>query len=180
MKPIAVLSRPTGRLGKLSVVVIIAIAVVAAGGTFAFVKMRSKSEAAETDATGEVTEEAAAEENLGPEETVDLGEFLVNIADDGGAMRYLKTQISLVVQAREHEEAGGGHGGGGKDGPQLPPAEHRIARDAVVSALCSQKFETLREDEGWSDLRDLLRSALTERLESFQVTEVLITDLVMQ
>ena len=130
------------------------------------------------------------EEKLGPAETLDLGEFLVNICDGEGGMRYVKTNMSLIVQLIEHEEeeedGGGGHGGGhggggGKDeAPQLPPNEHRLAQDAVVSVLAGQKFEDLKADDGREKLKAALLIKLDERLENYKVTEVLFTSFVMQ
>lgn len=183
------------RAGKLPIPLILGVAVLAGGGGFAATKIINKPPAdAEKAKDGETGSEEdgseAQNEKLGPAETVDLGEFLVNISDGAGEMRYVKTNMSLIVQLIEHEEdksgGGGGHGGehgsaGGKDdAPQLPPDEHRIAQDAVVSVLASEKFDKLQADDGREKLKSALLTKLDERLETYKVTEVLLTSFVMQ
>ena len=183
------------RAGKLPIPLILGVAVIAGGGGFAATKIISKPPADAEKATDGKTESdedggEAQEKKLGPAETVDLGEFLVNIADSKGEMRYLKTNMSLIVQLIEYEEDenaggaehGGGHdsAGGKDDAPQLPPNEHRLAQDAVVSVLASQKFDDLQADDGRAKLKSALLAKLDERLENYKVTEILLTSFVMQ
>ncbi len=179
------------RAGKLPIPIIVGVAVLAAGGTVAATKIMSKPPAAEDEAKNEEAESQEHEEKLGPAETVDLGEFLVNICDGAGEMRYVKTNMSLIVQLIEHEEdeeggGGGGHGGGhggggGKDEEmQLPATEHRLAQDAVVAVLAGQQFDKLKADDGREKLKSALLAKLDERLENYKVSEVLLTSFVMQ
>ncbi len=190
MRAIAIAAgRRWRRAGKLPIPLVVGVAVLAAVGTFVGTSMMKKAPATEEEAKdGEGgSEEGGSEEKLGPAETVDLGEFLVNISDGAGEMRYVKTNMSLIVQLIESEEedgggGGGGHGGGGgkKEEPQLPPAEHRLAQDAVVSVLAGQQFEKLTADNGREKLKSALLAKLDERLESYKVSEVLLTSFVMQ
>jgi len=175
---------PWRRSGKLPIKLILLVLVVG-GGAFAAIQVMKKAPAAEEEASGEKVG-SEEEEKLGPAETVDLGEFLVNISDSGGGMRYVKTEISLIVQFIEHEEdedgGGGGHGSGGSkdDEMQLPSDEHRLAQDAVIAVLASQKFEKLQADDGREQLKSALLTKLDERLEHYKVSEVLFTSFVMQ
>jgi len=174
------------RAGKLPIKLILLVLIVG-GGAFAATKMMKKAPAAEEEAKAGEIGSGAQEDTLGPAETVDLGEFLVNISDSGGGMRYVKTEISLIVQLIEHEDddengGGGGHGsGGGKDDEmQLPSDEHRLAQDAVIAVLASQKFQKLQADDGREQLKSALLAKLDERLEYYKVSEVLLTSFVMQ
>ena len=174
------------RAGKLPIKLILLVLIVG-GGAFAATRMMKKAPAAEEEAKAGEIGSGAQEDTLGPAETVDLGEFLVNISDSGGGMRYVKTEISLIVQLIEHEDddengGGGGHGsGGGKDDEmQLPSDEHRLAQDAVIAVLASQKFEKLQADDGREQLKSALLAKLDERLEYYKVSEVLLTSFVMQ
>jgi flagellar basal body-associated protein FliL len=170
------------RAGKAILVLILGAALLVAGGAWAFMHFRGAAAGAEGDGQGE---QEAQQETLGPEETLDLGEFLVNVLDKSNALRYLKAKVSVVVQGIESDEAQpeaeAGHGGGAKgEGPQLPPDEHRLARDAVVQVLSSQRFEELRDDQDKQRLRKLLLQRLDQALDTYRVNQVLITDFVMQ
>jgi len=173
------------RAGRTILVLILGAALLLAGGAWAFMHFRGAAagaEGAEGDGQGE---QEAQQETLGPEETLDLGEFLVNVLDKSNALRYLKAKVSVVVQRIESDEAQpeaeAGHGGGAKgEGPQLPPDEHRLARDAVVQVLSSQRFEELRDDQDKQRLRKLLLQRLDQALDTYHVKQVLITDFVMQ
>ena len=175
------------RSGKLLIVLIAVVVVVGAGGFFAARHFMGRSEAAAEEQDGEQAQEQAngEKETLGPEETVDLGEFLVNVTDNRQALRYVKAEMSLVVQAigeqaQEHESGGHGSSSKKKEGAQLPPDAHRLARDVVIRTLSSQRFEDLLHDPGREKLRELLLDELEETLEDYHVNQVLITGFVMQ
>ena len=78
------------RAGKLPIKLILLVLIVG-GGAFAAARMMKKAPAAEEEAKAGEIGSGAQEDTLGPAETVDLGEFLVNISDRGGGMRYVKT-----------------------------------------------------------------------------------------
>jgi len=165
-------------------------ALLAAGGAFAFLHFRGggadAQAAADAGENGEGgTEEQVRAQTFGPEQTLDLGEFLVNVLDRSDVLRYLKAKVSVVVQEigadPERAEGESSHGSKAKDeAPQLPPDEHRLARDAVVEVLSSQRFEELRDDQGRQHLRKLLQQRLDQALKTYRVNQVLITDFVMQ
>ena len=174
------------RAGKLILVLAIGGALIAAGGAFAFMHLRGSHADAEEAGEGDhKPREETQAETLGPEQTLDLGEFLVNVLDANDALRYLKAKVSVVVQKRSTSEdapkAKPEHTVKPEDGgPQLPPDEHRLARDAVVEVLSSQRFEDLRDDQGKQHLRKLLQQRLDKALTTYHVNKVLITDFVMQ
>lgn len=167
--------------GRAPILLIVAVALAAAGGTFAVTQFAGKE-----GGSGAKSEPGDGKRTLGPAETVDLGEFLVNVTDTGQALRYVKAEVSLVVQliGAETEEAaaGSGHGGGAKkeEGRQLPPDDHRLARDAVIRVVCAHSFEDLVKANGREKLRAALRNELDRALETYRVNEVLITSFVMQ
>ncbi len=159
-----------GVLLKLIVLVAL-VGIVLGGGLFAWSRVRGGDEAAD----GEQAE--AAEEDV-PTQTLELGEFLVNLQSGDDTLRYLQTEVSLVVEAPE-KESGGGHGGGDA-GAELPPAGHRYARDVAIEVLSSQSFEKLRHDPDRSQLKELLRRRIDDALEDYRVMDVLFTAFVMQ
>lgn len=164
------------------VVLIMAVLLLGGGGFFAWSKLRAAD-----DGSGE----AAAEDNHSAEEvatitqTLSLGEFLVNLRTSDGALRYLQTEVSIVVRlpADEQSDDGGhgGHGGGGdEEEPELPPASHRYARDIAIEVLSSQSFERLRDQADRSKLKATLQQRLDSALDSYEVEDVLFTAFVMQ
>lgn len=107
------------------------------------------TEETEVVATGE--EEA---EKIQHGVVVDLGDFILNLADEN-ARRYLKTNVALEISQSEEDlaaeaakkEAGGGghgHGHGGEAAPTKSELEKRLEqyrpaiRDAVITNLSSK------------------------------------------
>lgn len=179
---------PGPRRGKLPVLMMVVVALAAAGTTFAVTKFATKGDKPKPAAQNDnaAASKRSDESQLGPPETVDLGEFLVNVLDSHQALRYVKAEVSLVVRkvGAEPEPSGGGHGHGSPskaaDARQLPPDEHRLARDVVIRVLSAQSFEALVRDAGREKLRATLRDKLDAALEHYQVKELLITGFVMQ
>jgi len=99
-----------GVLIKLIILVAL-VAMVLGGGLFAWSRVRDGAAGA-TDAGGE---QAEAGEEQAPTQTIELGEFLVNLQSGDDTLRYLQAEISLVVAAPEEEPAGR-HGGGHDEG----------------------------------------------------------------
>lgn len=146
------------------------------GGLFAWSRARSTPG---PGATGRESAEAAP----APAQTVELGEFLVNLRSADGALRYLQTEVSLVVVPEDAGATGApgrGHGAGDEREPELSPTGQRYARDAVVEALSSQSFETLRGQTDRGELKAVLRRRVDEALEDYEVLDVLFTAFVMQ
>ncbi|MGQ9454272.1 MAG: flagellar basal body-associated FliL family protein [Armatimonadota bacterium] len=104
-----------------------------------------------------------------PTATLNLGEFVVNLADKG-ELRYLKTTIVLAVSGEVPST--GGHGG--ENGPS--PA----VRDAVIAVLSSKRFEELNTPEGKAKLKKELISAVNGRLEGCKAVDVYFNDFAMQ
>ena len=104
-----------------------------------------------------------------PAASLELGEFVVNLADPG-EIRYLKTNVVLAVTGEV--AAGGGHGG--ESGPS--PA----VRDAVIEVLSSKRFAELAMPRGKKKLKKDIIAAVNKRLEGCQAVDVYFNDFAMQ
>ena len=120
-------------------------------------------------------------------ETLSLGEFLVNLRSADSTLRYLQTEVSIVVLAPEgageEESDAGGHGeasGAAEETVELPPSSQRYARDITIEVLSSQSFEHLRDEADRAKLKTTLREKLDAALEDYEVQDVLFTAFVMQ
>jgi len=177
--------------GGVPVKVVVILLVVVGGGAFAaahFVgnarhSQGSAKEAPKQEKQDESQDEKGGAESEDPGQVVDLGEFLVNIHAADGSLRYLKTEISLVVrggpqpdkQDKGHKEASGEPSEG-----KLPAPSQRYARDVAISVLSSLTFETLRTEAGKQQLKSTLQHRLDAALEDYRVADILFTAFVMQ
>jgi flagellar FliL protein len=172
-------------IAPLKIIILpVVLLLLGGGGFFAWSKLSATDE--DTGEPAAECEETHDEQQAPVEtETLPLGEFLVNLHSSDGTLRYLQTEISIVVVAdREESEDEGGHGGHGGGGEQedneLPPASHRYARDVAIQVLSSQSFETLRDRPDRSRLKAMLQQKLDAALDGYQVRDVLFTAFVMQ
>jgi len=128
---------------------------------------------------------APAEKHL----TVSLGERIVNLADPGG-YRYLKTEIvvEVAVDQKTYERltaagGGGGHGGGGgSTDPLRAELEHSWPKiqDTLTMVLTSKTVDELATPEGKEHLKDELREKLQPAFGDYKITEVYLTQFVIQ
>jgi flagellar FliL protein len=145
------------RNGKLPMVVIIAVALVLVlAGTGVFV-MKSKGGS------------KSKNEIKGPTVSLELGEFVVNLADTG-QMRYLKTSVVLEVKG-EIPAASGKEEGGGTD-PKV--------RDAVIQVLSSRHMADLAGADGKEELKKDIIAGVNERMERARVQDVYFSEFTMQ
>jgi flagellar basal body-associated protein FliL len=108
-----------------------------------------------------------------PETTpVDLGEFLVNLADRGEP-RYLKAEIVIEV-------SGAGHLGTSRHGGEASDPSLARLRNAALSVLCSHTYDDLMDEQGRDLLREELAARITQELPGSTVHEVLFSSFVMQ
>ena len=173
---------PRDGSGMLKIIVLImALILLGGGGFFAWSKLRAADDTGAENAAGEETQE---QQIATVTETLSLGEFLVNLRTSDPTLRYLQTEVSIVVRIPADDKSDGAHGGHGggtdEDAPQLPPASHRYARDIAIEVLSSQSFERLRDQADRSKLKATLQQKLDSALESYQVEDVLFTAFVMQ
>lgn len=103
--------------------------------------------------------------------SLELGEFLVNLADTDQP-RYLKTEIILEVSGLQDKA---GHGA--SDGVDANIA--RI-RDTSLSVLSSHTYNDLMGEEGKDLLRQELARRINDELPQITVHEVLFSSFVMQ
>jgi flagellar FliL protein len=128
---------------------------------------------------------APAEKHL----TVSLGERIVNLADPGG-YRYLKTEIvvEVAIDQKTYERltaagGGGGHGGGGgSTDPLRAELEHSWPKiqDTLTMVLTSKTVDELATPEGKEHLKDELREKLQPAFGDYKITEVYLTQFVIQ
>jgi len=104
---------------------------------------------------------------------VDLGDFILNLADEN-ARRYLKTNVALEITQPEEEVAAepkkegghGGHGGHGEAAPQKSELEKRLEqykpaiRDAVITNLSSKTAVELSTVAGKELAKEQIMSAV--------------------
>jgi flagellar protein FliL len=148
----------TDQRGRLPIRLVIIVAlVVLIGGTSAFV-LKSRG-----------GHSKAKEEIKGPVVSMQLGEFLVNLAD-AGQMRYLKANIVIEVQGEVPSSGGEGESGG--TDPKI--------RDAVIQVLSSKRMGDLAGAEGKEKLKKDIMAAISERMEKAKVVEVYFNEFAMQ
>jgi flagellar basal body-associated protein FliL len=164
------------------IVLIMAVILLGGGGFFAWSRLRAADDTNGKQVAGENSDD---EQVATVTETLSLGEFLVNLRTSDSTLRYLQTEVSIVVRVpaeeQAHDDGHEGHGGGaGEEAAELPPASHRYARDIAIEVLSSQSFERLRDQADRSKLKARLQQKLDSALESYQVEDVLFTAFVMQ
>jgi flagellar basal body-associated protein FliL len=118
-----------------------------------------------------------------PTETVELGQFLVNVAATT-TMHYLRADVALEIELPpddgKKKKKGGEEGEGKKEKPKLPPEEELRAKDTIVQVMSDARFEALRGAEGRERLKAKLLQALQEKLPQEKLREVLLVSFVMQ
>ena len=147
----------TGNRGKLPIVIIAAVLVVALLGGVGVFMLKGRGQ-----------KKGGAEEKK-PAASLPLGEFVVNLADPG-EVRYLKANIVLAVTG----EVPGDGGHGAESGPS--PA----VRDAVIGVLSSKQFAELTKPGGKEKLKKQIIAAANKRLEGCQAVDVYFSDFAMQ
>lgn len=171
------LSRRSGKL--LIIITIVAALAGVAGGVVVGPKFmkRAKMPAAQTDKDKEKPKEekpkASSEEAA---IVVSLGDFLVNLGARTD-VRYLRTEVSVVVTGLEAPKKGGE---GAAKAPTLPEGESALARDRVVAVLSAGDFASLRSMSGRNKLKQQVLARLREALPQYTIKEVLFTSFVMQ
>lgn len=113
----------------------------------------------------------AAKEKV-PTTELALGEFVVNLADTS-QIRYLKTDLVLVVEGKA--EAGGEGGEGGEGG-----GKNSRIRDAVIGVLSGKRFADLVRPGGKDVLKKDILVAVNERMEETKAVDVYFNEFAMQ
>ena len=152
---------------KKLIIIIIAVVVLLGGGVGAFFALKKKPADAEGGEeggdTGEDTAEGGGEEVELPPAILPLDTFIVNLQVKGS---FLKTTLQL-----EFTE------------PELPHTiEHDTpkVRDAIIRVLTSKAAADILGAEGKEKLREELKKAVNEALKSEDVTNVYITEFIIQ
>jgi flagellar basal body-associated protein FliL len=149
-------------MSKKKLIIIVAVALVAAGGAYKTVLAKPADKAPEPKVHGEVY--------------VLPKEFLVNLADG----RFAKLQVALVV---EPAAGGGGHGGG--HGAPVPPEgygsepQEAIVRDLITDELTNAADHELIRREGRERIKKQILKAIKEHTD-VHVEEVLFPDVTVQ
>ena len=113
-------------------------------------------------------EAATTEKRSGEEITVPLKEFIINLAQEkGGATPYIKVEMSVLSNNPKNEEV---------INKNIP-----LIRDSVVNSLRQKKAEEiLIEKAGFKNLKENLKKEINEDYGSELISEVYITNLVIQ
>ncbi|MCM8746341.1 flagellar basal body-associated FliL family protein [Thermomicrobium sp. CFH 73360] len=120
--------------------------------------------------------------------TVSLGERVVNLADPGG-YRYLKVEVvvEVAVDQKTYERltagGGGGHGSGGSGtDPLRAELDHSWPKiqDTLTLVLTSKTVDELSTSEGKERLKAELAEKLQPAFGEYQITEVYLTQFVIQ
>ena len=115
---------------------------------------------------GKSKEEKKEEKTL-PEHTIELDEFVVNLADGS---HYAKVTLAIGLE----KPLGGGEGG------KLEPKLLAPIRDTVITVLSSKSMSQLVSGEGKEKLKKELKEKLNELLGDETVKEVYFTSLTLQ
>ncbi len=126
-----------------------------------------------------------------------LGEFVVNLADPGGA-RFLKTAITVKVYSEEpaeeeghkkeeKKEGGGGHGGAEGPDPVIAEIEHDLAhsmpaiKDLVISTLSVKTVAELSSYDTKLALKEEMVEQMNKLLHGkYKVFDLYFTDFIIQ
>ena len=111
---------------------------------------------------------AAAEPTPGVQAVLDLDPFLVNLADDGHH-RYAKVRVQLGFAEPTAVEAIG------DNRTLLAPA-----RQSIIDVLGNREAAELSNAEGKAGVRSEIHERLTELPWPFELTDVFLTDLLVQ
>ena len=149
---------------KMLIIIIVAVLVLVGGGVGAFLALGKKGEA-EGEEGGEEEEGEPGEEEAHdlPPAVLPLDTFIVNLQVKGS---FLKTTLQL-----EFAE------------PELPhTVEHDTPkiRDAIIRVLSSKAAPDILSTEGKEKLREELKIAVNEALRSEDVTQVYMTEFIIQ
>lgn len=149
---------------KKLIIIIVAVLVLVGGGVGAFLAL-GKKKAPEGEEGGEDTGEGAkeGEEVELPPAVLPLETFIVNLRVKGS---FLKTTIQL-----EFSE------------PELPKTvEHETPkiRDAIIRVLTAKDAADILTVEGKEKLREEIKQSVNEALKSDDVTNVFLTEFIIQ
>jgi flagellar FliL protein len=150
---------------KLIIIIAIVVLLVVVGGVGAFLAL-GKSKTSED---GEATEEAADEDEEGgehgqlPGAVLPLESFIVNLQVKGS---FLKTtmQLEFATPALPHSID--------RDIPKI--------RDAIIRIISAKAAADILSVEGKEKLRDEVKRAVNEALKSEDVTNVYLTEFIIQ
>jgi len=175
---VVTLEEVTKKKSKLPLI-ITAIAVLGLGGGGAFfffnqgtaAKSKKKKVAKPADDESAPDESAADEAPAaGVSAVISLEPFIANLADSAEP-RYIRITLSLGINAESKDE--------GKEVAKDVVVISKL-RDAILAVLISKNSGELLSEEGKKTLRQQLLEAVRARVKKPRISEVYITDLVIQ
>ena len=149
------------------------VAALAGGGYWFMAKPKAaakeKSAKAKADGAEQADEEEADTEEAGERALLPLEPFVVNLADEGGT-HFLRTNIQLVIAAKEEEVK------------VLEEKKVQVApvRSAVLELLAQQKAAELVTPEGKEALKTLIKKRAQAVFKKHKIKEVLFSEFVVQ
>jgi flagellar FliL protein len=151
---------PAAKSKKFLFIGVGAVVLLLAGGGYWF---KGRAAAAPKEGAAEVAEES------GERALLALEPFVVNLADEGGT-HFLRTNIQLIIDAKEEEAAA----------LQEKKVEIMPLRSAILELLSQQKAGALVTPEGKEALKDAIKKRAAEVFKKHAVKEVLFAEFVVQ
>lgn len=168
---------PKKKSSKTLIIAVAGLVLLGGGGGAAYWKFgphaaeaqeKSKGKAKHGEAKeAEAAEEEEEEAEEGPTGIVALEPFVVNLADPG-ATRFLRIQLSLVVDEEHAKEL------------EEKEVERMKMRSAILELLALQTSDTLVTPQGKTDLKKAIAKRAGESVHGLHVADVLLSEFVVQ
>ena len=157
-------------IGKILLVVVLALVSSAGGGVLSFVLIRQALpvQAAQVTEKSEKAEQEKFAELLEKSAVVPLEPFVVNLADSDAA-RYLRIKISLMVDDKTKL----------KDVVENQALQLKV-RDVILQSLTAKRSQDLITSEGKNRLRQEIQDKVAVYFRAPKLVDVIFTDFVIQ
>jgi len=159
-----------GKLGKMLLIAVLALASSAGGGVVSFMLMK-RTINLNADAIGSEHNEADAEkiaEMLHKSAVLALEPFVVNLADPD-APRYLRIKISLMIDDKKKE----------KELAENQALQLKV-RDVILQSLTAKTSQELINEEGKNKLRHEIQEKIAVYFLEPKLVDVMFTEFVIQ
>ena len=159
-----------GKLGKMLLIAVLALASSAGGGVVSFMLMK-RTINLNADAKGSEHNEADAEkiaEMLHKSAVLALEPFVVNLADPD-APRYLRIKISLMIDDKKKE----------KELAENQALQLKV-RDVILQSLTAKTSQELINEQGKNKLRHEIQEKIAVYFLEPKLVDVMFTEFVIQ
>jgi flagellar FliL protein len=161
--------RKGGSMGKMLLVVLLALVSSAGGGLISFVLIsRSLAAQGKADEKPEKAEQERIAEMLEKSAVIPLEPFVVNLADTDAA-RYLRIKISLMVDDKSKL----------KEVSENQALQLKV-RDIILESLTAKRSQDLINAEGKNNLRHEIQNKVAIYFRAPKLVDVMFTEFVIQ